>query len=222
YDFGGVDSVFGDAGDDLFIAGLNDDAYDGGAGTDTLDYVDARKKVFADLEEGTADGMGVDTITAVENLSGGIKPDFLTGDAGPNLLVGRDGVDQLSGGDGDDMLDGGTFDDVLEGGQGVDTATYLLVQTPVTADLEAGFATGQHSGSDTLLAIEGVEGSAATDFLRGDEGPNTFLGGLGGDVIEGKGGDDVLDGGLGNDYLDGGTENDTCREGETNVNCESP
>ena len=51
------------------------------------------------------------------------------------------------------------------------------------------------AGSDTLISIENLTGSAFDDTLTGDGDDN---------VLSGLAGDDTLDGGAGNDTLDGG------------------
>ena len=56
------------------------------------------------------------------------------------------------------------------------------------------------AGSDTLINIENLTGSAFDDTLTGDANANT---------LSGLEGDDTLQGGAGNDTLDGGTGNDT-------------
>ncbi|MGV3634752.1 MAG: beta strand repeat-containing protein, partial [Pseudorhodoplanes sp.] len=77
--------------------------------------------------------------------------------------------------------------------------------TAVTANLMTGVATGE--GTDTLLNLHSVVGSAKADILTGDGGANTLDGGAGDDTIEGGDGDDTIIGGLGIDtasYASGG------------------
>jgi Ca2+-binding RTX toxin-like protein len=201
------------------MAGTNDDRFDGGEGSDTVDFTNARRMIQADLQAGSSDGQGIDTLSSIENLVGGIRDDILAGDANANVLAGGPGVDQLTGREGDDTIIGNDGDDIMDGGGGTDLASYALALVPITADLEAGFATGE--GSDNLLAIEGVVGGESTDFLRGDDASNPINGGPGNDVIEGRAGDDQLDGGKGTDYVDGGTGNDGCHNAESELDCES-
>ncbi|WFR77118.1 calcium-binding protein [Janthinobacterium rivuli] len=54
-------------------------------------------------------------------------------------------------------------------------------------------------GSDVLVNISSVTGSAYDDVLIGNELANTLSGGLGNDTLQGGKGDDVLTGGLGDD-----------------------
>ena len=64
-DGGGRDTVDAGAGDDTVVASLDAaaDNYDGGAGTDTLDYSETRSGVLIDLKEQTATGIEIGTDT---------------------------------------------------------------------------------------------------------------------------------------------------------------
>ena len=75
---------------------------------------------------------------------------------------------------------GGAGNDSLDGGAGNDTASYSLAPSAVTVDLDAGTATGG-DGSDSLVAIENVIGSADDDTLTGDGGDNSLTGLAGND-----------------------------------------
>jgi Ca2+-binding RTX toxin-like protein len=221
-DGGGQDAVDGGDGDDLFAADGGDDAYEGGPGSDTIDFAAAEDGIEVDLALGTATGLGSDSLAGTENVLGTSFEDILKGDASANFLSGQEGADEISGGDGDDRLSGGGGDDVIDGGAGRDTVTYADLSGKhgfITADLAGGFATGD--GEDTLVAIEDVEGSQTSDFLRGDDGSNRLSGGGGADILEGAGGDDLLEGGSGSDTGDGGDGFDTCIEVENALNCEA-
>ena len=110
----------------------------------------------------------------IENATGGEGPDDLTGNAAANVLRGNGGNDTLRGGLGDDTLDGGN---------GFDTVTYAGARAGIYVDLgiAAKQEIGESEGSDTLISIETVIGSAFDDTLSGSMG------------------DDVLDGGAGTD-----------------------
>ena len=88
-------------------------------------------------------------------------------------------------------------------------ASYYTVASSsgVTANLVRGTASG--SGSDTLVTIEHLTGSAYADSLTGDANANTLDGGAGNDILNGGGGNDTLDGGADADSLAGGAGNDT-------------
>jgi len=133
--------------------------------------------------------------------SGTSGNDTLTGSQGNDVLNGLAGNDLLIGGHGNDRLMGGLGNDTLNGGNGVDIAQYWSATAAVTVNLSLTSAqnTGG-AGTDTLLGIEAVNGSAFNDTLTGNGSANTLLGG---------GGNDKLNGGLGTDVLTGGTGHDT-------------
>ena len=62
---------------------------------------------------------------------------------------------------------------------------------------------------DTLVNVEGVDGSFYDDLLVGNDLHNPLLGNGGNDTLKGGGGDDLLAGGSGADTLDGGEGFDT-------------
>jgi Ca2+-binding RTX toxin-like protein len=183
----------GSDGQDVLQGGAGDDGLYGGAGTDMASYAAAIAGVTVSLvPSGAQDthGAGNDTLIDIEGLIGSSYADTLTGD---------DSANSLSGGAGNDLLVGGLGDDRLDGGAGIDTVGYETAAAGVTADLAAGIATGG-AGSDTLVLIENLTGSAFADTLTGNGFAN---------ILTGSAGDDVLDGGLGNDMLIGGDGIDT-------------
>ncbi len=189
----------GEDGADLLQAGTGGSAFDGGAGTDTIDYA-ILSGVTVDLAAGTAGATGTDTVTAVENVTGSPGNDTITGDDQANVLAG---------GDGNDTIDGGGEADTLLGGEGMDTASFASSRASVTVDLKAGTAEGD--GADTLDGFENVVGSRKGDEIRGN-GASNFLDGVNGpDVLSGGNGVDQLAGGNGNDRLFGGKGNDTLK-----------
>ncbi|WP_202679954.1 calcium-binding protein [Skermanella mucosa] len=200
-----------------------DDVFQGGTGTDTLDYGWTASAVVVDLALGkSSGGGGNDRFGGIENVKGSAHADRIVGSSGDNVLSGGAGDDSLSGGNGadrlvggtgrdtlrgdggDDWLEGGQGNDVLDGGTGFDTVDYSDAPGAVAVDLNAGTATGA-DGTDTLTSIEAVAGSAFDDTLIGNWAVNFLAGNAGNDVLRGSGGDDWLSGGAGNDILDGGT-----------------
>ena len=140
------DTVNGYGGNDTIWAGTGTNVYDGGVGTDTVDYshnspiAGVPQSVIANLT--THHGVAKyaagpaynssDTFVDIENLKGtNLGDDKLTGDGNNNSLTGlggndtldgKAGSDTLLGGAGDDTLTGGTGDDAkLDGGDGSDT-----------------------------------------------------------------------------------------------------
>ncbi|WP_419252075.1 calcium-binding protein [Caulobacter sp. ErkDOM-YI] len=153
-----------------------------------------------------------DTLTGgadADTLYGFGGNDKLTGGAGDDVLAGMAGNDTLLGGDGEDYILGGAGSDTIDGGAGADWAAYEDATSGVKVDLN--LTASQNTlggGSDKLVSIENVYGSAFNDVLIGNAGPNALVGGAGADALSGGAGDDFLQGGAGNDTLDGGAGDD--------------
>ncbi|WOD12978.1 cadherin-like domain-containing protein [Pseudomonas sp. NyZ704] len=98
-DGAGRDQVFGGMGSDRVVAALDadDDVYDGGADSDTLDYSSAWEGIVVDLVNGVASGVeiGRDAITGFEKVLGGRGDDL--------FILGSEPV-ALTGGAGDDVF----------------------------------------------------------------------------------------------------------------------
>ena len=209
----GNDRLDGGDGDDVLRGGVGTDVLIGGAGIDTADYTSAVSGVVASLTLGGAsddgDG-GTDGFSGIENLVGSAFGDQLTGSGGNNSLSGGAGNDTLLGLAGDDILMGGAGNDVLNGGAGIDLVDYSQAAAGVRAQLNTGSASNDgDGGTDSLVAIEHLTGSAFNDLLAGDGGANILRGGLGSDILIGGAGNDVLYGGVGaTNELYGGTGND--------------
>jgi Ca2+-binding RTX toxin-like protein len=102
---------------------------------------------------------------------------------------------------------------VVDGGDGIDTAGYGDAQAAVAVDLRKAGAQITGAGTDTLVNIENVDGSAFGDTIRGNDEANVLAGVDGADKLYGYGGDDTVDGGNGDDYLYGLDGNDTLTGG---------
>lgn len=189
--------VFGDDGDDKINGGLGDDIISGGAGNDRIDGGDG-----------------------ADRLDGWDGDDVVNGGAGNDIVYGNIGHDKLEGAAGDDTLIGGAGNDTINGGEGTNTVDYsisakgVLVNLGNTQNLNgitvlAGTARDGLVGTDTLLAIENVTGSAYNDFICGDMADNLLDGSTGNDWLYGGGGADTFvyraDGGADTiaDYDDG-------------------
>jgi len=208
--------IIGGNGDDLIDGGTGTgtDVMSGGAGIDTLTYenVAARVNVNLNLDtlQNTAGG-GADSLSGFENLTGSAFNDVLAGTDEANRLIGGDGNDMLSGfagndqlwaREGDDVLVGGVGDDILDGGLGFDIASYATATAAVFVSLLLDRQDTGSAGTDHLISIEGLSGSAYDDALMGDARDNRLSGGLGNDSFSEDLGNDVVDGGPGIDTLD--------------------
>ncbi|GAA0755225.1 Ca2+-binding RTX toxin-like protein [Erythromicrobium ramosum] len=139
--------------------------------------------------------------SAALNGTGDGYANVISGNSGNNRLDGGANNDTLLGGAGDDTLVGGSGNDTLNGGTGNDWADYSASAAAVTVNLAITGAqnTGTATGSDTLISIEDLIGTAFNDTLTGNAGNNRLFGGGGIDTLIGGGGKDTLVGGAGND-----------------------
>jgi glucose/arabinose dehydrogenase/PKD repeat protein len=117
---GGDDTLLGGDGNDILVGGVGNDSIDGAAGTDRASF-GGTMAVSASLATNIATGVGSDTLTAIENLTGSSAADTLVGNSGPNQLSGTGGNDTERGGGGNDNVVGGPADDDLYGDDGDDT-----------------------------------------------------------------------------------------------------
>lgn len=121
---GGLDVIYGGAGDDWIFAGAADDYVEGGIGDDVL-FGETGHDVLLGGEGNdflAGDSASVDAagLSGDDYLVGGAGDDELLGGKGNDYLDGGEGFDRLSGGEGNDTLVGGTGVDVLAGGAGKD------------------------------------------------------------------------------------------------------
>ncbi|GAA0650730.1 beta strand repeat-containing protein [Brevundimonas lenta] len=108
-----------------------------------------------------------------------------------------------------DVLVGGPGNNTLNGGAGVDTADYGGAPGGVHIRLHTGVGDDGQGGTDTLVSIEDLIGSAFNDILIGAAGDNVLSGGAGSDTLIGMEGNDTLVGGAGApNQLQGGLGDD--------------
>ncbi len=157
--------------------------------------------------------IGIAFNCTIENARGGQGNDTIVGNDAGNQLRGNGGDDTISGANGSDVIDGGlgndtekggsgndTFlagidrgNDTLNGGDGIDTISYAAAKAGVAINLAGGTANASAAslGTDTLVSIEAVIGSAFNDTLTGGAAAETFIGGAGDDTISGGAGLDT-------------------------------
>ena len=173
---GAADELYGGAGDDIYVITAGGDTIIeyAGDGFDTVQTTLSAYTLRLNVEALTYTGAGDFTGTGTS------EDNVLTGGAGNDVLAGRGGHD------------------VLIGGAGIDTASYANAVSGVDVRLGSGAARNDgDGGTDQLVGIENLTGSAFDDLLFGDAGANVLRGGLGRDTLLGMDGDDVLDGGAG-------------------------
>ena len=227
----------GGLGNDTLMGMGGNDTLNGGLGIDLVSASAARAGVIIDLAIAsmkdlvasppsglTADKVGVDFLSGIENILGSVYNDVLTGDSGANVISGGNGDDAISGGAGNDNLLGGSGVDNILGGSGNDSVDAGLGNDSVDAGTGDDSVLGG-AGDDTLLGSDGndsllggtgndsINGGVGNDSLIGDAGNDTIVGGDGLDNIAGGVGNDALDGGNGDDYIIGEAGNDTIYAG---------
>ena len=238
----GDDVVDGGDGNDLIIGGSGegDDQYIGGEGNDTVSYESTTEGVVVNLEEGTAtDAEGVDyidndTLSGIENVTGGSGSDVITGGDDANILIGGEGDDILTGGGGNDILDGGNggsdtavfsgnYDDyeITTNQDGSLTITDLVGSdgTDTVSNMETiQFADRTFTVTEDNGLIHEIDGTNRNETIQGTNANDAIDGSGGHDNIYGDSGNDIIEGGTGNDNMYGGSGDDTfvVNEGDGN------
>ena len=168
-------------GNDRLIGGAGDDELRGGDGNDTL-----------------IGGAGNDT------LAGDAGDDRLVGGEGDDVLAWISGNDTMIGGEGNDRFElfGSNFSHLeIFGGDGVDSLT--LTGSAGTINLAQGTFVGSNGRTMGLQSIENVT------VFSSPAAPATIIGSAADNWLEGNNGNDTLAGGAGNDTLVGSANDDT-------------
>jgi Ca2+-binding RTX toxin-like protein len=112
-----------------------------------------------DIIVGDANNNSLSGNAGNDNISGGAGNDTLLGGDGLDTLDGGIGNDSLDGGNGNDSLVGGVGNDTINGGVGVDSVNYTGAVGVTIRPL--GVVDKGVNGTDTLVGIETITGSAA-------------------------------------------------------------
>lgn len=213
--FTGTAFLYGQAGDDVLIAGRGATGMDGGAGNDRFVFGQYGVPHFVVVVGGEGeDTLDFSAFTAgvTVNLSTiGVFQAVLVGELSLALL--SDDVEIVIGGSGADTLTGNSLDNTFTGGLGADNINGGGGINRIVETRDANFIL-----TDASLTIGGEVDTLANiqrATLTGGAGSNTLnASAFTGDVILiGLAGNDVLIGGAGNDVLIGGSGNNTLRGG---------
>ncbi|MEN3930501.1 hypothetical protein WJT86_05405 [Microvirga sp. W0021] len=189
----GITNVVGTNYNDYFLDGTGNQYYNGGAGSDTIDFstrVNSGGTFTVNLQTGEAYSItgsirlgDTDTFTSIENIIG------VTSQAAS--YIGNSSDNRIIAGSGNDWVAGWQGNDYLDGGAGIDWVDYRGVAGAVHVDLSQNKAFNDGYGTvDTLLNFEYIAGSSYGDTLIGNSGTNYFYGGAGNDYIDGGAGTD--------------------------------
>ncbi|RVG30042.1 calcium-binding protein, partial [Sinorhizobium meliloti] len=175
--FSGIEKFRGSNYNDIFVADGAINNFDGGSGTDTVNYSGSASAVTINLGTGVSNG----------------------GDAEGDILTS---IEQVIGSSFGDRLTAAAAGQILLGGMGDDIYVINVSSVTVTESSSAGNDAVHTSLSSYTLAnnmetliYTGSGGFAGT----GNSGNNTILGGSGNDTLRGGDGADLLVGGAGTD-----------------------
>ncbi len=180
----GNDSIHGSAADERFSGGAGNDTIDGGGGLDTVSYDAgglATQGVTVNLSAGTGTDQwgGADVLRGITSVWGSALGDDLTG-----VIIGT--YTWMRGLAGNDTLRA-PWSGSWAG------ADYAGDPAGIDADLGAGRVRDGWGGTDRLIAISLIRGSAFDDSIAGGTGTDTLIGGAGNDTYRVGPGDQVVE-----------------------------
>ncbi|MBC2732440.1 S8 family serine peptidase [Thiobacillus sp.] len=215
-----ANTLYGNDGDDILDGGAGNDVLNGGNGSDTASYTNTTAAVTVNLQTGQATGgAGSDTLTLIENVTGGRGNDSIVGDASANVLDGWGGDDTLQGGAGDDFyLVDSISDVVIESfDQGIDTVKTSASGYSLAANVENLILDGVEYPEEGSGSWMNGFGNGLNNVITGNYVDNYIDAGDGNDTLDGQAGSDYLIGREGSDvYLFGrGYDADTIYDGQS-------
>lgn len=235
-DDGGDDTLYGSAGDDIFIDSAGTDTYFGGAGADVFVFTaGGGSNVIRDFNE-DEDRFDISHWTFLRSLG---DVEYSLRGNGAEITFGDEVVRFISHDKepityeelmaaldmgGSRMLPSWVFPPIepdpdpdlvepltLFGNAGADTLVGDVMDDLI-AGQEGHDSLSGMAGNDTLYGGDGndiVKGNAGNDFVGGGDGFDSLYGGIGWDEINGGHNDDWMRGEDGFDVMDGGHGNDT-------------
>ncbi|ADC61231.1 calcium-binding protein [Allochromatium vinosum] len=200
----------GNTGDNLLIANVGNNVFDGVSGNDTVSYslsspyiasINPKSSINQSANPALAGvkvslavtgaqatiGSGMDKLNNIDNLIGSRFNDQLTGNSSANILDGGLGADVLIGGDGNDIY-------YVDGNDTVIETNASKTQSDTVRSIVS-YVLGANLEKLELIGSDNIHGT-------GNELQNTIIGNDKDNLLDGAGGADRLEGGKGNDtYL---------------------
>jgi Ca2+-binding RTX toxin-like protein len=210
-----VDTLTGNALDNLIFGSGGADTLKGGQGNDTYFITDGSVIIVENAGEGidvaAIQSSGILTYTLAANTENANIYGFASTQ---HVTVIGNGLDNtFNGSNWDDTIDGGIGADTMYGNGGSDTFYVDNVGDVVGGESTANIDNDAVYSSISYTLSQGIEtliltGSAAISGT-GNDSDNVITGNLGNNTIAGGIGNDTIDGGAGNDILNGGAGTDT-------------
>ena len=149
-----VDTLTGDAGNNLIRGGGSGDILDGGLGFDTLNYRGSDAFVSVNLATGAATG---------GHAQGDMFMNFdaVIGSKFDDVLTGNDAANVLRGSAGNDIIDGGLGDDTLVGNAGNDTFMFNAGNDRIKGGTGDDIAIFDGNQADFMMSFNILDGSIA-------------------------------------------------------------
>ncbi len=181
---GADDVLYGNKGNNAYLAGAGADLINGSAGNDSM-----------------SGGSGIDTLDY-----SGLNADITFSRGGVITKSGGNGVDTIAAFDIEVIKGNAKRINTIDGSSGTTAAINVDLSSN---SLEITGLPGIGSAKLTVINFSNVNGSENNDVILGDDKANTLNGGGGNDTISGGGGDDLLLGSSGSDLYRGGAGADT-------------
>ncbi|MCX5942454.1 MAG: calcium-binding protein [Cyanobacteria bacterium] len=178
------DVLYGNKGNNAYLAGAGADLINGSSGNDSM-----------------SGGSGIDTLDY-----SGLNADITFSRGGVITKSGGNGVDTIAAFDIEVIKGNAKRINTIDGSSGTTAAINVDLSSN---SLEITGLPGIGSAKLTVINFSNVNGSENNDVILGDDKANTLNGGGGNDTISGGGGDDLLLGSTGSDLYRGGAGADT-------------
>lgn len=212
-EYGGADTIYGDANDDIIIGATDGDEIHGGADNDLvlgdfgeIKYKNNIARLLQTKDFDDSDGPGSPSVI------GGA--DTIYGDAGEDVLVGGDVNDNIDGGADDDLIlgdnvkldrwDDATFADFTNPRYRTLTGNHIYGETPGVDDGDS-LQDATHrlipdltgtpvwANWDVYINEPDKYNAYGDDYIAGGGSDDTIFGQLGDDIIQGDGSIDLVD-----------------------------